>query len=441
MRIAFLTDTYAPEINGIVTSVSNFTNCLAEDGHKVLIIAPKYDRKKDHPSSDNIQVRRYPSFSFASNKATHIAYPFLLGIIRDLRDFKPDVVHIQTPMSIGISGVIAARILNIKIVQTYHSYLPDFMVYLSPYKLLGLEKVSDRIASTKVMKKVLDSAVMEKVDIFTDKTFRKSSVAKAFRKNARNIWGKKEHTFSERIAWDYTRSLYGRSDAVITPSIALAKLLRRHRVKSQVIDVSNGIDFDNFVKKTDYSIKYRILNVGRLGLEGKNVDVVIRAFALAAEKEPRLILDIIGDGPAREELKKIAKELKVEEKVNFLGFVDNKVLKKEYCKSDAFITASTMETQGLVILEAMVAGLPVIGVNALAVPELVRDGQNGVLTKVGDVASLAEAILKMTQNKDINEKYGKASIEISNKHSLSYCAAKLEKVYEAVINDKPVSKI
>jgi len=117
---------------------------MARSGHSVLVIAPRYDGNPDAPAG-GISVKRYPAFSFASNRATRIAVPFLTAILRDLRDFKPDIVHIQTPMGIGVTGIVASRILGIPSIQTYHSYIPDFLAYLSPYQLLGMNRITEKL--------------------------------------------------------------------------------------------------------------------------------------------------------------------------------------------------------------------------------------------------------------------------------------------------------
>lgn len=431
MRIAYITDTYHPEVNGIVTSIHNFTENLAKDGHQIIIIAPKYDRKHDHPSK-NITIKRYPSFSFASNKNTRIAYPYVTSIISDLRAFKPDVIHIQTPMSIGVVGLMAARILGIPSIQTYHSYIPDFMVYLNPYNFLGIGKAADAIASSKAVKKIIESDTYKLLDKMTDDIRERSVVIRGINKLTKRVRRRGETTLSERFAWDFTRFLYGKSNIVLTPSVALARLLIRHRMPVPVYDMSNGIEFQFFQSKKDYHIRNKMIYVGRLGLE-KGVDVVIKAFALAHKKNPALHLDIYGEGPAKNELIKLVKNLGVADSVGFVGFVSRAVIKRSLKKHDFFVTASAMETQGLVILEAMAAGLPVLGVDALAVPDLIHDGKNGYLVEPRNYKQMAEAMLKLTESKERNKQFGLKSLEYAEVHDISNCVAKLERVYTELI--------
>jgi len=435
MRIAYLTDTYLPETNGIVTSIHNFTENLARDGHQILIIAPKYNRKKDNPP-ENITIKRYPGFSFASNKNTRIAYPFVTSIISDLREFKPDIVHIQTPMGIGVSGLMAAKILGIPNIQTYHSYIPDFMVYLNPYNILGIDKAADAIASSKVVKRIIETNAYKLLDRMTESQ-EKSIRMRRLRKVTNRSGRSGETSISDRFAWDFTRFLYGKSDIVLTPSVVLAKLLRKHRVATEVLDMSNGIEFHFFAKKKDYRICNKMIYIGRLGLE-KGVDVVVKAFALAHEKNPALHLDIYGEGPARDLLLKLVKQLGIEDSVGFIGFVPRAKIKEALKKHDFFVTASTMETQGLVILEAMSAGLPVLGVNALAVPELIHDGKNGYLVEPANPKKLAEGMLKLSESAKRNKEFGQKSLEYAEVHDLPNCCSKLESVYSDLLARKTI---
>jgi len=426
MKIACLTDTYHPEINGVVTSVLNFTRNLAQAGHQILIIAPKYDRKQD-PKTANITVKRYPSFSFASNKETRLAYPSAISIVNNLRDFKPDLIHVQTPMAIGMAGVMAAKILGLKLVQTYHTYIPEFMVYLSPYNLLGVDKAANRIASSKVMRKIIESDAYRLLDETSIDIQKRSFFVRSINKLAEHLRGE-EHTFSDKVAWDFTRFIYNKSDLVITPSQALADVLVGHGLKAPVHVLSNGIEFHEIEKKQDYRIGHRMIHVGRLGLE-KGTDVVVRGLAEALKTNPALTLDIGGDGPAMAKLVNLTRTLGLEKSINFLGFVPREVLKQQLMQYDFFVTASTIETQGLVILEAMAAGLPVIGVNALAVPELVYDNQNGCLVETEDYRAMGAAMLRLSEDPRQNEAFGRFSMMIAEKHDLPHCADRLEKIY------------
>lgn len=427
MKIAIFTDTYIPEINGIVTSIRNFTCLMSARGHEVMVFCPKYKGSKNIDTGD-IKVKRYASFSFLTNKATKISFPSLLDVLDELKEFQPDIIHIQTPMNIGMTGVMAARVLKIKSIQTYHTYIPDFMVYLKPKNIFGLSKVQDEIANSEIFQRVLNSDIISllgkaKKDV-------KWIPFREFIKNKRRSRLKTD--LSTKFAWSYTRFLYNQADLVLTPSFALKAELEKHGITVPVGVQSNGIELGDFTKKVDYSQQNRILHIGRLGPE-KNVDVIIKSFSLLAENNKDVTLDIMGDGPSKKQLIKLAKRLKVSDRVNFLGFVDRNDILKGLGSYDLFVTASTIETQGLVILEAMASGLPIVGVNKLAIPEVVNDSVNGYLIKPGDHKTMAKAMEKIISDTKLRQKMGLKSLEFVKEHDLCLMADKLERYYDEVV--------
>ena len=119
LKIAIFTDTYLPEINGVATSIERFSRLLANDGHRLMIFCPKYGLYKDIPYP-GIEIKRYSSVRFPTNKEVKVSLPFVNKVIQDLKEFQPDVVHIQTPLTIGWISIWATKILRLKNVQTYH---------------------------------------------------------------------------------------------------------------------------------------------------------------------------------------------------------------------------------------------------------------------------------------------------------------------------------
>lgn len=426
MKIAIFTDTYEPEINGIVTSTSTFTHMLAADGHQVVIFCPRY-KEPGNKKEKNIKIYRFRSFSFASNKNTHIAVPPLTKIIKILREEKPDLIHIETPMSIGIIGLVAAKMLDIKNIQTYHTYLPDFSAYLSPAKLFGVEKIKIKVAESPIAKNIKGSGFYQRVRELNRKT------EKELLELIPNLRLPKVN-LSVRSAWSFTRTLYNRADLVLTPSNTLAKILVKHGIKTPVMAQTNGIQSKSIVVKKNYKKTGKIIHFGRLGLE-KDIDVVIRAFELALQKDKSLTLHIIGDGPARPSLENLVAKRVLGSKVKFYGFMPHEEVVKILWKFDLFVTASPMETQGLVVLEAMAAGLPVVGVDMLAVPEVVLNGQNGYVVPRRSYKKMADKILAITGDVIKQKEMGKESIKIASKHEIGYAYQLLLEKYQSLLND------
>lgn len=420
MKIAIFTDTYEPEINGIVTSTATFAKMLAADGHKVMIFCPRYE-KDNEPGQEGIVIHRFRAFSFASNKNTHIALPPTAKIIKILKEFKPDLIHVETPMSIGMTGVLVSKIMNIKCVQTYHTYLPDFSAYLSPSKIFGIERVKKKVAESQIASTIRGTGFYQRIRELNHKALKELLEILPKRK-------KLNLNLADRSVWSFTRTLYNQSDLVLTPSGVLANLLKRHGIKPTVMPQTNGIQSKDILVKQEYKNSGKILHFGRLGLE-KDVDVVVRAFEEALSKDKRLTLHIIGDGPARESLENLAAKLVLKDKIKFYGFVPHEEVVKKLRNYDLFVTASPMETQGLVVLEAMAAGLPVVGVDMLAVPEVVHNGVNGYVVPRRNHKKMAEKILEITSDIQKSRLFGSQSKKIAAEHEIGHAYQLLKEKY------------
>ncbi len=427
MRIAIITDTYAPEVNGVVTSIVTHTRLLADRGHEILIVCPRYG-EGEGPSYPGITVERYPAFSFVTNKATRVAVPFVLSLARNIRRFKPDVVHVHTPLTLGVTGLLVAKSLRLPTIQTYHTYIPDFMQYVEISRLLGIDDLQERIANSLFFERLLRTGAWQRLVRSREAIEeRADEVLDAFLGIGADEEAERPE-LSARIAWRYTRLLYNRSDRVITPSLTLKRELIRHGVTVPVDYVSNGIDLTLTRPKDSYAPTGRIIHAGRLGFE-KNVDVVIKAFARALDHGVDLALDIVGDGPAREGLERLVQRLGLTASVRFLGFLDRSTLASRYRDYDLFVTASTIETQGIVLLEAMASGLPVVGVRALAIPEIVRTGRCGIVVPPFDEQSFARAIERLAGDDALRERFGRAALAEVAAHDVHAVVSELESLY------------
>lgn len=430
MRIAIFTDTYPPDKNGVSMSIDNFTRLMSAEGHEFMIFCPKKGLHIDK-KTPNIHIKRYASITAPSNKDSKISLPFIWSAVNDLKFFNPDVVHIQTPMGIGAVGIWATKILKMKNIQTYHTYIPDFLVYFSPKMILGIDKITNYLNNSKLAKNIELRA--EKNNIEEDNGFNrlKNALIKLFKEVNDNDVKKDKEKFKDHFGKRYTRLFYNKADLVLTPSQALKDILEKQGITKRIEVMSNGVDVSLFKKKTDYKITNKFIHAGRLGHE-KSTSVIIEAFYLAQKANPKIKLDVYGDGPAKKSLQRLVKTLGISSKVKFLGYYDIKTLSQKFCKYDFFITASTIETQGIVLLEAMSSGLPIVAVDALAVPEIVKNGKNGYLSPIADADCMAKNILKMLESDGKLEKFGKKSIEIAMTHEITKCKERLFKFYQKI---------
>jgi 1,2-diacylglycerol 3-alpha-glucosyltransferase len=208
--------------------------------------------------------------------------------------------------------------------------------------------------------------------------------------------------------------------------------------------VPGGVDVTSFAnlkirdrlrKKYNLQGKFVLLWIGRLSYE-KSLEVLIGAIAELSGKQPRARLVLIGDGPARKELEFYARALEVEDKIIFLGERKYEELARQnyYALGDIFVTASTFETQGLTINEAMAAGLSIVGVRSRAVPDLIKGC--GLLSRPDDPVHFAKNVNKLIKNTRLREALAKRARERAVDFSVDSSVSELIGVYESLIQQK-----
>jgi 1,2-diacylglycerol 3-alpha-glucosyltransferase len=317
---------------------------------------------------NGMEVRSYPSVAFRPYPEYKIAVPRGSDSLPKL-----DIVHTHSPFSLGVFGLRVAKKQGVPRVSTFHTLLSEYVRYLSR---------------------------------FGKGVFR-------------------------RIAWRYCRLYYNRCHKIIAPSNALKRILLQHQIKKPIVVVPTGIDLDLFTpigkekarKKLGIKDEKVFLSLGRLGFE-KNIDAVLHALRYVDAK-----LIIVGRGPAEKKLKNLRRKLGLQKKVFFKGYVPGELKPFYYSAADAFIIASTSETQAVVVAEAMACGTPVIGANSLAIPEVIKDGKNGHLFEPNATEHLSEIL----QNFDLSEKMRAHALKTGKKFSIEKCVNKLEKFYRHLL--------
>ncbi len=407
MRVLYFSDTFLPKTDGVAVSIKNFSELLTLRGHEFTICAPRYGEDDFERMGDNIHVIRFRSGFLPSYPDIKVVLPSPGKIKKVIEEFKPDIIHIHTPGLMGLYAINAAERYGIPTIGTYHTLMAEQEMYVSFYRLFKLDKLFLKINK---FKKKLNIDELDKFVKFENFNIRKKIILKI------------------------CNDLYNRCDVVISPSHLIKEQLIEYGIHRPITVVSNGMDLKRFTGKvkslnTDAP---KILHVGRISYE-KNCDVVINSFKLVKEKFPKATLTIIGEGPAIESLKRQAEHLEIQNDVIFTGFVPNAELHNIYPQYDLFLTASTMETQGLVVLEAIACGLPAIGVDSFALPELIHDGKNGYISPPFDVKDLAEKTVMLLSDKERYSEFSKQSIQIASEHEMDKCVDDMEQVYEKVI--------
>ena len=414
MKIVVATAVYYPMINGVAVFSHNLAVGLAMRGHEVLVLCPSQTGKNYTRTIDgvktvylkSVQAKVYPDQIHdvpAKKKILGKEWPRLLykhgfrisvfpqkEIKKALGDFKPDVVHVQVSDPIGLSVVSYARKHEIPVVTTEHNQ-PDV--------------ITDPLGMPNFIKKPADALLTA-----------------------------------------YLVNRQSKSDYVTMPTkLAIQKFLGEKELGVPMEAVSNGVDLScfkpgkvdaKFYKKYNIPVNRPIvLYVGRVDPE-KKVGLVVEAFVAALKKVPDAVLVVVGDGVDRLNLEAKVQELGIADSVRFLGRVIVPDLYDLYKLGDVFVTASTIETQGIVLIEAAATGLPLVAVNAGAVAEVCLNNKNGFLVEPGDVKAISKSIVTILKDDKLRGEFSQNSIKIAHEHDFDKTLDKFIDIYNKVLNDK-----
>lgn len=390
LKIAIFSDNFYPELSGISDSIILLSKELSKLGHKINFYVPKYSVKnyktlnlanQELDLGENIKIKRLFSLPapFIGNYS-RIVIP--VSPRRLFKDFKPDIIHTQLFFGAGIRALVAAKLYKLPMIGTNHTAISEF-VKLVPFNLNFLKKASLNYA----------------------------------------VW------------------YYNRCNFVTAPSQSVFKEMqiygfeKRHKVISNPIDTDTFCpDSEKFELKKKFNLSDKtIVYAGRLSLE-KNIDVLIRSVALAKKSINHINLAIAGSGQLEAELKRLTKELRLENEVKFFGTLSKSDLAKLYQASEIFSIASTSETQSLTLMQAMACGLPAVAVDSRALPEYVNN-KNGFIVKAGDEKAMAEKIILLLENRELREKLSRGASEYVKQFSAESIAKKWEKLYSEIIKD------
>lgn len=379
--------------SGVVVSTLRFGRLLKDRGHHVIFIGARSKEHKEHSHHHDIKAYRYRSIPLPKSGTEeksggwNLALPSVNELKKVFKEEKIDVVHILLPMTGSIVAIKAAKALGIKIVAHSHSQ-PE--------------------------------------NLFAD-------MPKAARPTLYKMWNK------------YLMWVYSKAESLIYPSEMAKNLLEKLGDKEQPSQVvSNGINLQEF-KIMDvgdfyerFSVprkKIKLLFVGRLFPE-KSVDTLIKALPHILKEHPETHLMIAGSGYLRSKLEKLSHTLNIKDNVTFLGLVseEDKILAYNAC--DIFVLPSLAELEGMVVLEAMACGKPIIiSDTEMSASRYFVDG-NGFLFKTKDHMSLAEEVLKLVKDAELRKKMGEVSLERSKKYDINKSVALLEEVYYRALENK-----
>ena len=249
------------------------------------------------------------------------------------------------------------------------------------------------------------------------------------------------------LKWSYNylaNAYFNKSNLVVGPTNFAIDTYKKFGLKVPTKVISNGVDFSQFnghgraeVFLNKYKLQReipKVMYVGRLDSE-KRVDVIIKAARFVIDKIPETLFIIIGTGSEERELRTLTRKLKIENNVIFTGKIPDKLLPHAYHACNLFVSASIAELQGIVLLEAMSAGKPLVGTNLCAIPEAVVDDYNGYTFKKNDFKDLSEKILKILESKEIQEKFSSNSLKMVKNHDIDKSINLMEDEYKKLVSE------
>ncbi len=383
VRVGMFSDSYLPRISGVVRSIESFVTELRRQGHHVSLFAPGYQGYVD----TDPDVVRFPSVRPPGIPDFPLAIPVARRFIARLRKRRVSVIHTHSPFLMGTAGRYAARRLRLPLIFTHHTMYSEYVHYV-PF-------VSRR--------------------------------------------------FSGDIVTQYTVRYCNKCSLVIAPSYTVKGWLASLGVTAPMeVLATAGIDLGRFTRLNPSWVRARygiplatplVITVGRLARE-KRFDILMASFAEANRGGPARLL-IVGGGPQAAELRRVAAGLGIGSQVVFTGPLDHDRVLDCYAASDIFAFASPTETQGLVVVEAMAAGLPVVAIDAGGVVEVVRNGETGLLTTL-DRFALGAAIRRLLDDETLRRRFAEAGRTAARAYAIGEIIQRLVGLYRQAAVNAPV---
>ncbi|KGF67691.1 hypothetical protein LL06_20735 [Hoeflea sp. BAL378] len=342
MKIVMFTNTFTPHVGGVARSVSELAEGLRRAGDEVLVVAPDFDHMPDHEEG----VIRVAAVQNFAGSDFSVPLPLSLNLSSLIEDFNPDIIHSHHPFLLGDTALRAASSLDVPVVFTHHTR----------YELYGHYVAQD-------------SALLK------------------------------------RLALSLSLGYCEMCDGVIAPSQSIASFLQDHHVRATIAVIPTGVITAQFRNGAGALARRRLAipdtavvvgHVGRLAPE-KNLDYLASALAIFLNRNPDAHGLIVGDGPSRPAMMQIFASAGIGGRVHFTGVLRGAELADAYAAMNVFAFASFSETQGLVLIEAMTAGVPVVALDAPGAREVVASGQNGrLLAADADATLMAAALSDLT---------------------------------------------
>jgi len=395
MKIALLASSYPPMISGAALFVEKLAGEMTRCGHEVLVITASDRTYPYRVTGPYIKIERCRSYRNPMRVDQRMVVWPHHQLMSFLEEFAPDVIHIHEPFQFGLAGLIYGRRQQVPVVFSIHQLPWFFSAYLPGF--LHLQQTV------------------------------------------------------ESVLWRYAYWVMRQCSLVTVPTQTIAEVVNAHTGILPAV-ISCGVNLDTFNPSSlepgeENIVRSRmgvlnkvpiILHVGRLD-QDKHVERVVRAAAQAMQQVPAHLV-VVGDGTQKKKLIRLCRNLNIFERSHFPGFISNRgLLPAVYQASALFVTASEIETQGIVLLEAAACGLPIVAVRATCVHEIVHCDENGLLSAPGDINELAGNITWVLQHPAEARRMGTKSRKIVENHPLEATLNAYKALYEKVVPALPIS--
>ncbi|WP_298135985.1 glycosyltransferase [Acidiferrobacter sp.] len=381
MRVLMVSDTYFPRISGVASSIRSFRAGLARLGHEVDLIVPRYGvDDMNEPGVFHADAWRIPLYP-----EERIMAPGKHAFWEQCgKTLGYDVIHIQTPFVAHIYGLRLARKWGIPVAVSYHTHFEAYIGHYYPW----LSRTGGRAMVRAISRRQCQSA-----------------------------------------------------DVIIAPSTAMARVLGSYGVRTRIDVIPTGIDMSSSYGGDGSDFRIRnginltrpiILYAGRLAPE-KNIPFLLEVTARLRTAIPDILMLMAGDGPARPALEAFVHEHHLTDAVRFLGYVDrDTTLKEIYRAADLFVFASQTETQGMVLLEALAAGLPIVAISALGVADLLASHQ-GTCSSKADPDKFSAACLEILKNPALHARMATEAVQHAMRLSQDAMSRRLGETYAGLV--------
>lgn len=380
-----ISDVYSPRVNGVSTSIATFRHSLHQLDHTTTLIAPRYPQGDSRDETDVIRVESRYLFMDPEDRLMKV--PAVLALAEQLRQQAFDLVHIHTPFAAHYAGIRLAKKLCLPVVETYHTYFEEYFHHYMPLLPGWLTRYSAR--------------------------------------------------------W-LTRHQGRQLDALVVPSTAMLGILADYGVEVQTEIIPTGIDLEDFSPGDRNAFRQRhgidphrptLVHIGRVAHE-KNIGFILEVVARVKRTLPDILLIVAGEGPARRSLQRRCRELGLDDNCLFLGYFSRgQDLWDCYASGDAFVFASNTETQGLVLLEAMALGTPVISTAILGTRDILA-AQRGCMIAETDVADFSDKVIRLLLQPALRQRLSAEAREYVHDWSTVTMSRRMAEFYARIVQQE-----